>query len=74
MSDEPTVSEIEALALEIIDSGGVDCGSEAKERMVANEYRLDVLVGSLYGFTESEVRQIQDLLPPYETVYGVTKP
>ena len=73
ISDEATVREVEAVATEILNSGGVDCGPDATERMIANEHRLDVLIGALYGFTEGEIRQIQQMLPSYEAVYDLTK-
>ena len=74
MSDDATVQEIEAIATEIMNAGGVDCRSDMVQRTIANEHRLDVLIGSLYGFTEHEVRQIQASLPSYEMVYGIAKP
>ncbi len=70
MPDETTRDEIETLVARLLKLGGVDCQTEAVAQATADERRLDVLIGSLYGFSACEVERIQRLLPSYETVYG----
>ena len=70
MPDQTTLGQIDALVLELLQAGGVDSKPDAVSRAIANEKRLDVLIGSLYGFSADTVGQIQRQLPSYERVYG----
>ncbi len=70
-SDETAIREIETLVSNLMKLGGVDCQSDDLKQAVEYEHQIDILVGSLYGITPSEVEQIQQLLPSYKTVYGV---
>lgn len=70
--DETKLKQIEYLVSAIMAWGGVDCGPETAKRVIEAERHLDILIGTLYGFTASEVEQIQGYLPSYETVYGLT--
>ena len=72
MSREATVREIEECASEILKKGGVDGERNAIQRIIGLELRIDDLIGSLYGFTEDEVFDVQQLLPDYTAIYGVT--
>ena len=71
MPDETTLREIETLVSELMELGGVDCPRDAAQRALETERRLDTLIGALYGFTASEVEEIQNRLPPYTAVYGI---
>lgn len=71
MPDSKTLKEIEILVDELLQSGGVDSPADKIRQAITNERRLDVLIGSLYGFSASEVEQIQSQLPSYEMVYGL---
>ena len=71
MPDERTLREIETLVSELMALGGVDCPRDAAQRALETERRLDTLIGALYGFTASEVEEIQNRLPPYTAVYGI---
>ena len=68
------LQEIEELVSGLLRLGGVDCGPEAAAQAMTWEHRLDLLMGGLYGFSPDEVEQIQQSLPPYETVYGLPPP
>ena len=72
MSDDTAVAEIEGHVSEILSLGGVDSERRSIPRVISLEFRLDDLIGSLYGFTEDEVSSVQELLPDFATVYGVT--
>ena len=71
---ETKLKEIESLVSALMAWGGVDCGPDTAKRVIEAERHLDILIGALYGFTASEVEQIQiqGYLPSYETVYGLT--
>ena len=69
--DKPTLREIETLVLDLLKLGGVDCHPDTIHQTLTYEHRLDILIGSLYGFSPSEVEEIQQRLPSYETVYGI---
>jgi len=71
MPEGEMLKEIESLVAELIQSGGVDSPVDKIRQAITNERRLDVLIGSLYGFSASEVEQIQSQLPSYEMVYGL---
>ena len=71
--DETKLKQIEYLVAALMAWGGVDCEPGITKRAIEAERRMDVLIGSLYGFTASEVEQIQGYLPSYETVYGLTE-
>ena len=69
--DELTLREIETLVLDLLKLGGVDSHPDTIHQTLTYEHRLDILIGSLYGFSPSEVEEIQQRLPSYETVYGI---
>ena len=69
--DETKLKQIEYVVLALIAWGGVDCEPDIAKRAIEAERRLDILIGTLYGFTASEVEQIRGCLPSYETVYGL---
>ena len=71
MPEGEMLKEIESLVAELIQSGGVDSPVDKIRQAITNERRLDVLIGSLYGLSASEVEQVQSQLPSYETVYGL---
>ena len=68
---EKALKEIESLVSALLQSGGVDSPADKVRQAIANEHKLDILIGSLYGFSASEIEQVQGLLPSYETVYGL---
>ena len=74
MPDETKLKQIEYVVRALMAWGGVDCEPEIAKRATEAERRLDILIGALYGFTASEVKQIQGCLPSYETVYGLPEP
>ena len=69
MPDAKTLREIQTLVLGLLASGGVDSQRRKVEETIAAERRLDVLIGSLYGFSAGDVQRVQGQLPSYETVY-----
>ena len=71
IKDEAIVNEVESLVFELLKLGGVDCQPDAIPQTLTYEHRLDILIGSLYGFSPSEVEEIQQRLPSYETIYGI---
>ena len=71
MPDSKTLEEIESLVAEIMRLGGVDSPPDKIGQAIARERELDILIGSLYGFSPAEVERTQSLLPSYETVYGI---
>ena len=71
MPDETRLKQIEYVVRALMAWGGVDCKPDIAKRATEAERRLDILIGALYGFTDSEVKQIQACLPSYETVYGL---
>ena len=73
LPDANTLKEIQTLVLSLLASGGVDSRPDLVRQAIADERRLDVLIGSLYGFSVGEVEQIWRSLPSYETVYGLTE-
>ena len=73
IKDDATVNEVESLVFELMKLGGVDCPSDAISQTLTYEHRLDILIGSLYGFAPGEVEEIQRRLPSYETVYGIAE-
>lgn len=73
LPDDKTLGEIETLVAGLLALGGVDAPAGKVEEAIAKERRLDILIGSLYGFSAAEVERVQELLPAYEVVYGVGK-
>ena len=69
--DKATLDEIGELVHTLMEMGGVDASPGKIQDAIATEIRLDNIIGKLYGFTESEVERIRQLLPPYEEVYGI---
>ena len=72
--DESTRGEIEMLVLALMELRGVDCQPDVVAQAMTYEHRLDILIGSLYGFSPGEVEQVQESLPTYEAVYGLPPP
>ena len=72
MPSGTVVNEIESLVSELLRLGGVDCLPATVSQALAIERRLDVIVGSLYGLSPTEVEEVQQILPSYETVYGMS--
>ncbi len=73
MSDEATVVEIEECVAEILAKGGVDASRADVARIIGLELRVDDLIGSLYGFDEEEVFEVQTALSAdHSTIYDVT--
>ena len=73
LPEDATLNEIEELVFDLLKLGGVDCGLDATARALTHEHRLDIMVGSLYGFCPSEVESIQQRLSSYEAVYGLAE-
>ena len=71
LPDDKTLEEIETLVAGLLALGGVDSPAGNIEAAIEKERRLDILIGSLYGFSVVEVERVQELLPSYETVYGM---
>ena len=69
--DTATLDEIGELVHSLMEIGGVDASPHKVQDAIAMEIKLDNIIGKLYGFTESEVVRIRQLLPPYEEVYGI---
>ena len=69
--DTATLDEIGELVHSLMEIGGVDASPHKVQDAIAMEIKLDNIIGKLYGFTESEVVRIRELLPPYEEVYGI---
>ena len=70
MPDSKTLEEVESLVAEILRLGGGDNPPDKVGEAIAIERELDILTGSLYGFSPAEAERAQSLLPSYETVYG----
>ena len=68
--NDETLSEFDALVQRLLEIGGVDCQPSVIVEAIECERRLDQLVGYLYGFSVTEVEQIQQQLPSHEIVYG----
>ena len=73
LPEESALNEIETLVSELLRLGGVDCRPDTIAQVMTYEHRLDILIGSLYGFSPSEVEQVQQSLPSYEAVYGLAR-
>ena len=71
MPDDLTLSEIDVFVTGMLELGGVDCDPSKITQAMTYEHRLDILIGSLYGFSPSEVEKIQQALSPFESIYGV---
>ena len=71
--DDDVRNEIESLVFELMKLGGVDCQPESVAQSLTYEHRLDIMVGSLYGFPPGEVESIQQRVPSYEAVYGMAE-
>ena len=71
--DEAILREIATLVLGLLGLGGVDCEPQATTQAIEYELRLDRLIGSLYGLSAIEVEEIQNQLPSYGAVYGLTE-
>ena len=67
---EAKLREIQNFVNELLELKGVDCEPDVVPQMMTCEHRLDILIGSLYGFSPREVEQVQRRLSPYEEVYG----
>ena len=71
MVENEAVLQIDAICRQLVELGGVDCQNHDRLRALGYEYRLDVLIGALYGLTEEEVRRVHEQLTPYEAVYAL---
>ena len=71
--DKTTRRKIESLVHGLLELGGVDCHQEATAQAIVYELQLDNLIGSLYGLSATEVEEIQNQLPSYGAVYGLTE-
>ena len=69
LPDDQMLVEIESLVSDLLDWNGVECTLGNFDRAVEHEHRLDLLIGSLYGFSEDEVAQIQATMPSHKFVY-----
>ena len=71
-ADDTTSERIRKLVHRLLDAGGVDVEPHSAEELIEVEQRLDILIGSLYGFSADEVREVQQRLPSYSEVYGAS--
>ena len=69
LPDDKTLEEIESLVSDLLDWNGVECTLGNFDRALEHEHRLDLLIGSLYGFSYEEVAQIQATVPSHKFVY-----
>ena len=65
------LEEIKTYVLVLLDLRGVDSEPDATPYAIECERHIDRLIGSLYGFSPTEIKVIQVGLPSYERVYGV---
>ena len=70
--DDATLERIRALVVRLVEQGGVDAEPSALAEVLAVERALDALVGSLYGFSPDDIAEVQQRLPSYSDVYGLT--
>ena len=54
---------------DLLEWNGVECTLENLGLALKHEHRLDLIIGSLYGFSPNEVAQIQATLPSHRFVY-----
>ena len=71
--DRKTLDAIDSCVRALINRGGVDCQPDDIDAVLHDELTLDELIGSLYGFSPSEVAKIQERLMPHEAVYGLSE-
>ncbi len=71
-ADSATSGRIRELVGKLLDAGGVDAEPSRAEDLIDVEQRLDILIGSLYGFSAEVVREVQQQLPSYREVYGAS--
>ena len=69
LPDDKTLEEIESLVSDLLDWNGVECTLGNFDRALAHEHGLDLLIGSLYGFSSEEVAQIQATMPSHKFLY-----
>ena len=69
LPDDETQEEIELLVSDLLDWNGVECTLGNFDRALEHERRLDLLIGSLYGFSADEVVQIQTTMASHRFVY-----
>ena len=69
LPDDKTLAEIHSLVSDLLNWNGVECTLGNFDRALEHEHRLDLLIGSLYGFSEDEVAQIQATMPSHKFVY-----
>ena len=70
--DGAILKEIQALVSSLQELRGADDPEGAVRKVIRCERQLDRLIGSLYGLSATEVKTIQQRLPSYETVYGLS--
>ena len=69
LPDDKTLAEIHSLVSDLLNWNGVECTLENLKQALEHEDRLDLIIGSLYGFSPGEVAQIQATLPSHRFVY-----
>jgi hypothetical protein len=69
LPDDKTLAEIHSLVSDLLNWNGVECTLANFDRAVEHEHRLDLLIGSLYGFSEDETARIQATMPSHKFVY-----
>ena len=69
LPDDKTLAEIHSLVSDLLNWNGVECTLGNFDRALEREHRLDLLIGSLYGFSSDEVAQIQATMPSHKFVY-----
>lgn len=52
---EKALKEIKSLVSALLQSGGVDSPADKVRQAIANENKLDILIGSPYGFSANEI-------------------
>ena len=67
--DDKTLAEIHSLVSDLLNWNGVECTLGNFDWALEREHRLDLLIGSLYGFSSEEVAQIQATMPSHKFVY-----
>ncbi len=69
LPDDRMLAEIHSLVTDLLSWNGVECTLGNFDRALEHEHRLDLLIGSLYGFSEDDVDRIQATMPSHRFVY-----
>ena len=69
LPDDRTLAEIHSLVSDLLNWNGVECTLGNFDQALEHEHRLDLLIGSLYGFSSEEVARIQATMPSHKFVY-----